>query len=340
MTLLELCHELGLDPKRTAATKGGEYHSSCPECGGCDRFAIWPNEGRTGHYWCRQCKRHGDGIQFYRDFLGMSFKEAQIHAGASRCEFSEYREQRDWAQSRKPTGVWIEKAEEFVESCHQRLLIDQEAMATVAARGLTLETTKMHRLGWNPMTRFCFHSEWGLEGDVERPRFCLPIGMVIPAYNRFEGDCSISKIKIRRADWKESDKWPKYYEVPGSSKAPALYGFRVSQIAMLVEAELDALLVLQETEGICTCVALGGATKRPDAATAEWLKGRRLILFSLDFDDAGDNEYHYWASSFPQLGKWRSDSHKSPADSFLLGNVNLREWFLAGVEFWEAAKND
>jgi hypothetical protein len=30
MTLLELATEVGLDPKKVATTKGGEYSSSCP----------------------------------------------------------------------------------------------------------------------------------------------------------------------------------------------------------------------------------------------------------------------------------------------------------------------
>ena len=340
MALLALASEAGLNPKRISSSKGGEWHCPCPSCGGCDRFALWPG---TGRYWCRQCKRHGDEIQFCRDFLGMSFQNAQMLIHGSSVSAGDIYFQKnvklDSSAIYKPTSTWTGKAEEFVESCHRQLLIDQEASTAIAARGLTLDAVRMHRIGWNPVTEFCFHSDWGLDGDTLRSRLCLPKGLVIPTYDVL-GSGSLSKIKIRRADWKEGDKWPKYHEIPGSSKAPALYGFRVSQIVMLVEAELDALLVLQETGGFCACVALGGATKRPDAITAEWLKKRRLILYSLDFDDAGDREYSYWKSSFLQLGKWRSDSHKSPADSFLLGNVNLREWFLAGVEFWEAAKND
>lgn len=72
--LLGLVEDYGLNLRKTSNSQGGEYHSSCPACGdGIDRFVIWPQLNR---YWCRRCKISGDGIQFCRDFLGMSFKEA------------------------------------------------------------------------------------------------------------------------------------------------------------------------------------------------------------------------------------------------------------------------
>src|SRR5690242_16295494 len=84
MDLLELAEKVFLIPKRTSTTNGGEYHSACPRCqAGEDRFIIWPNIDR---YWCRQCKITGDGIQFCRDFLAMSFHEARTHMGRSQHE--------------------------------------------------------------------------------------------------------------------------------------------------------------------------------------------------------------------------------------------------------------
>ena len=71
--LIELIQSAGINAKKTSSTKGGEFHSACPDCGGRDRFTIWPEIGR---YWCRQCKKSGNAIQFCRDFMGMSFQEA------------------------------------------------------------------------------------------------------------------------------------------------------------------------------------------------------------------------------------------------------------------------
>ena len=77
--LIELLEELGITPKKTASTHGGEYHSPCPICGGDDRFCIWPNKelGKVeGAYWCRQCGISGDTIKFCMNFCGLGFKEA------------------------------------------------------------------------------------------------------------------------------------------------------------------------------------------------------------------------------------------------------------------------
>ena len=61
---------------RIGPTNGGEYASACPYCGGRDRFRIWPNEGETGRFWCRQCNEHGDLIDHLRRQKGMTFQEA------------------------------------------------------------------------------------------------------------------------------------------------------------------------------------------------------------------------------------------------------------------------
>src|SRR5437879_973514 len=85
MNVIDLLEEMGVQTKRVASCKGGEYHSRCPDpsCDGKDRFCIWPKEGNDGRYWCRQCLRKGDAIQFCRDFMGMDFPSACAKVGRS-----------------------------------------------------------------------------------------------------------------------------------------------------------------------------------------------------------------------------------------------------------------
>jgi phage/plasmid primase-like uncharacterized protein len=71
--------------KHVASTNGGEYAGPCPWCGGTDRFRVWPNEGETGRYWCRQCQRSGDGIQFLRDVHGITYRDACRMLGVYVC---------------------------------------------------------------------------------------------------------------------------------------------------------------------------------------------------------------------------------------------------------------
>ena len=55
-----------------------EYAGPCPECGGNDRFVVWPDKGR---FWCRQCDKHGDLIDFLQWQRGMTYAQACQAAG-------------------------------------------------------------------------------------------------------------------------------------------------------------------------------------------------------------------------------------------------------------------
>jgi hypothetical protein len=66
------------------------------------------------------------------------------------------------------------------------------------------------------------------------------------------------------------------------------------KIAVILESELDALLIQQFASDLVFCIALGGAQKNPDLEIHELLKSTPLILFSLDFDEAGKNAYCFW----------------------------------------------
>lgn len=85
--------------------------------------------------------------------------------------------------------------------------------------------------------------------------------------------------------------------MPGSVDCIPVFGDAYEQVVVVVEAELDAMLVVQEVESIC-CIALGGAQKRPDASLHQWLLEKKLIIFALDFDEAGKKEYPYWRSTY------------------------------------------
>ena len=324
MNLLELVIQIGLQPKKEASSKGGEYSASCPACFGENRFRMWPNQPPRGGYWCRRCGIKGDSIQFCRDFLGATFKEAkeQIGEPLSPSRLSD-------RTTLFPTHSWQEKAEEFCSSAHRRLLIAPEALALLKSKyGLTLATVEWYRIGWNPEKRFQLRSEWGLD-NLEK-KICLPRGPVIPDLM----DGKVSKLKIRDFDWKEGDSFGKYKLIPGGSNHTSVVGFRSNQTVVIVESEFDAMLLVQEIGEFCTCVALGGASNRPDPDTCAWLKQRPLILYSLDCDAAGREHYDYWRSNFPNLRPWQAESRKSPADSFVLDQVSLGEWFEAGIRYW------
>lgn len=171
----------------------GEYAGPCPRCGGVDRFLVWPGEGTTGRYLCRQCEAQGDGIQFLRDFHGMGYHEARE---ALRLPTSSAGQRKNGAcaatawepkEARQPSTEWQAAAEKFLSVCHRRIACEAAA-AFLQGRGLSLDTARRFQLGWHPADRFDAPEAWGLEpwknSNGNPCRLFLPAGAVIPIRRR------------------------------------------------------------------------------------------------------------------------------------------------------------
>ena len=343
MTLLELAQDLGLDFKKTSHCKGGEYHSACPACGeGVDRFVIWPEHNR---YWCRRCNVSGDSIQFCRDFMGMSFGEAcQRINNTSRfhnpCQLKRPIQGRlSFAQ--EPAKNWQDKASAFVNWAHRRLKSSPMAMSELHQRGFHDQTIIQNKLGYsiNSYSSGCHdffreRSEWGLPCEYKvggkAKKLWLPAGLVIPTISN---DGSVYKLKVRR-EWHIQDPLPKYVEISGSKTCPSLYGEITKKVAIILESELDAMLIQQEAGDVCCCVALGGATKRPDFYTDHLLRKFTLLLWCLDNDEAGKNAALWWRNTYAHLRFWPIPIGKSPGDAVKDHKINLRGWILKGIQFY------
>lgn len=157
MNILDLAEELNLLPKRFSLTNGGEYKSKCPKCQeGTDRFCMWPNQGLSGRYWCRVCEAKGDGIQFRRDFLGLTFHQAcqkvnvtpELKILPSRVRRHTFEPQ----QASLVHPIWQQVAKRFVDYSHKNLLREPSVIHQLEQRGITTETIKRFCLGWNPTT--------------------------------------------------------------------------------------------------------------------------------------------------------------------------------------------
>lgn len=332
--LVELAQQIGIDPKKVSVSRGGIFHSPCPYCGGKDRFTILEKEG---WYWCRQCKKGGDAIQFCRDFLGISFYDALRRVGRE-SETNWCSPFRSSVQSgfvpvktEKPLSVWQSQARPFVSKCHQRMLADSNSLKKLLDRGFDRSSLERYQLGWNQDNQLDRRPDWGVElefkANGKEKMLWLPRGIVIPYLNGNE----VIKIKIRRADWHPDDEWPKYIEVTGSMKTPSIFGDEGSNFGILVESELDAMLIQQVAGDLCYSIAIGGCGKKPDQQAHRFLGNLSGILFSLDFDEAGKKVYEFWRSTYPKLRPWIVPRGKSPGDALKLG-VDLREWIIDGLK--------
>ncbi len=328
MGILDIAREDGLEPKKVAATKGGEYHSPCPACGGKDRFIIWDKLNR---YMCRQCNKKGDEIQYYKDFRGLSYVEACQKIGnelrdnpfVKRGSLQEERLASCFEPriAKMPSLKWRLAAVSFSQYCYEQLKKTRFALDLFQKRGFSEQTIDQFHLGWNPNTLWLERERWGI--GSEGKKLWIPKGLLIPTY-----DCTtreLVKLKIRRSDWYDGDTLPKYVEISGSMQTPSVYGGAEGKPVFVVESELDAILLQQCAGDLCCSMALGGASKRPDAVAHQLLVNAPAIVFSLDVDHAGALAYRWWRREYPRMKLCPPPIGKSPGDAFLKG-IDLKVW--------------
>lgn len=330
MEILDLAIKDNLNPKKVASTNGGEYHSPCPSCGGIDRFIIWNIKNR---YYCRKCGKTGDIIQYLRDFYNLSFKEACSRANIITNSNVKTNVKKTLIFNPKeiemPDLIWQTKASDFILKSHEHLLNNPESIRLLQNRGFSLDSINKYKLGFNPESTW---EDWQLKKSDRK--IWLPKGFVIPSFV----EDKLNKIKIRRSDWHLNDTLPKYVEIHGSSAGLSIYGNNFNLPNIVLESELDAMLVQQEASNLCLSIALGGATKRPDYYINSLLIKTPLIIFSLDYDEAGMKAYNWWKNIYKNIFIWIAPFEKSVGDAFLKG-LNIQEWVSLGIkEYFKSKK--
>jgi len=347
MNILDLLREKSIEPRRVSNNKGGEYHSPCPGCGGDNRFHVWSeqNNGR-GSWWCRGCGKGGDGIQFLREFSGMSFKDACSRLGIKKTTGGNYH--RPWKAAPVPPrqlakkvleprpdgsvlAPWQQQAEKLLQSAEAHLQEDPAALDHLQkTRGITPETARRFRLGLlffpgGRNCRFSSRKKWGVppKDKGKKPdALWIPRGLLIPGFNA-AGE--LVRLRIRRPDTDHQAGGPKYYILPGSGADPYLI-YDKQLAVVVVESELDAFLLVQEVGDLVGVLAMGSSAPRPTAAIHEILSRGNLILLAFDADEAGQKAAERWR-------RWYDHAYsclvpggcKDPGEAWQAGE-NLRAW--------------
>lgn len=236
--------------KRIAATCGGERAGSCPRCGGRDRFHV---QG-TGRWMCRQCHpRWGDTIDYVRWRDEISFVDACKALGGApgrptrapgKPSATEAR-----SESRPRSMFWQKKAHAFVAWAERQLWQDQQALAYLRGRGLSDDTIRFARLGWNPRRSLCRDPRaWGLERRRRGDRMVLHRGWTIPNAGRGV----LWGVNVRRPDGEIGCYGDKYRSIRGSQKV--MYGLDTlagREDAIIAEGEFGGELAQQLERAPC-----------------------------------------------------------------------------------------
>jgi DNA primase len=338
MTIMELLAADGYFSKKVASTGGGEYAGPCPFCrDGKDRFRVWPEQGEGGRWWCRQCGKSGDVIQYLREMRGLSFREACAYIGkvVSPSPHSRMTTRPHWQPRRttKPGELWQARARRLVEEGEERLFQPQGQGKDLLdwlreKRGLSAETVKVHHLGFHPKDTWDKPEHWSLEPVLKdngvAKKLWVPRGLIIPY---FKGE-HLLRMRIRRPRGAGD---PRYYLLKGSDTRAMVWS-PDRPVILVVESELDGMLLNQEAADLAGVVALGSAQARPDHAVAAVLRQSRLILIALDGDDPGAREaWRWWTKHFPQARRWPPIDGKDPGEMWQAG-VDLCTWVMVGIE--------
>lgn len=344
MNILDLVRQDGLYFKRKGATNGGEYAGPCPFCGGTDRFVMWPLKRgkRGGSYWCRQCGKYGDAIQYLKEFHGMGFREVCNYLNVNPDQLTPLvRHEYVWTprEPGMPCEVWRKKAGVFLKEAIGALWSGngiETRRWLQEMKGLHEDTIHTAMLGLNIKKIEKKRESWGLEPMMNektgKPRtIWLPAGIVIPCIH----DGEVIRLRIRRFN---AERGKHYIVVPGSDMRAMVFG-PDSESMCIIENEIDARLLYQEAGDVTGVVAIGSAGARPDRDTDRILRKSKVILVSLDFDAldskgkrAGATHYHkFWSRQYIQSRRWPCPIGKDPAEAFCAG-LNLRIWIESALQ--------
>jgi len=308
--------------KRVASTNGGEYAGPCPFCGGRDRLRVQPEANGKGRWFCRQCTDGPDGGGHWLDAIDYVRRRDSLDYRQA-CDLLDIEGQRPQERPSPPRPTVPQTGQvamfdqtaalAVVGECERALWDDAGAKARVwlAGRGITEETVRAWRLGYNPKRR-------------EVCGLVIPRGVVIPC---FVGD-AVQYIKVRRPA--PPLPGPKYQQVKGGKGA--LFGLNHltgKRVAVICEAELDAILLHQEAGDLVDVVALGSKGTRPALPWLAHLAGAARWLVALDRD--ADNAADWWGTFSGRVRRVRPLQGNDLTD-FAQAGGDLRAWVIYHLE--------
>lgn len=238
-----------------------EWSSSCPQCGGDDRFVLF-EIGRGGFPFAF-CRQDPDGHRWY---------PAKDHK-LSQSEIDEFKRNQIEVEKAR-----IEASKRTIEILQNDRLWEhffanniEYSMNEYRKRGLSDSWIKYLKLGFIPD----YTIKNRAHGKYHSPAFTIPIWSV---------GGFVQNIKLRMADPKEPrDRYRNYYESGRSFLYVPLYDLPLTGAGVVVEGEFKAAVVEQHLDDVNYRV-VGLQSKTPDAELVSELKDLDPIYLCLDPD--------------------------------------------------------
>lgn len=272
-------------------------------------FSIYDSGRRWKcHSSCPADANGGDVIQFYMLWKDVDFKRAcaelSARIGVSPAQRSHPRPTLVSARIplSPPNEKWRCRAEQFSTWAEANLsgkAGDGARKYLEKERGLSPETQRAFRLGYNPTNLYDSPANWGLDGR----KIWLPRGIVIPGFAQQQP----WYVKIRRPlpgdalgqyidAWRKRDSLPDVkFSGPRGGRS-TLFRLELSDhlpVLVLTEGEFDAMLLWECCPDFCDAGTLGGARAKFDALDLAQLTRYLVILAVHDDDQAGEAGREY-----------------------------------------------
>jgi hypothetical protein len=264
-------------------------------------FVIYDNGQRWKcHSSCPPDSSGGDVISFYMAWKQVDFKTAVQELSERMCSTVSEPAPMPYPKQYVPPAQWKNRAAEFITYAEQNLN-DSVLDYLINERGLSPETARAFRVGYNPRNTFEAPSRWGMDGK----KIWLPRGIVIPGLWKGEP----SYIKIRRP--LENDALGKYvpkWEVrdgapdvkfggPRGGKSILFHAELLDHLPVLIltEGEWDTMLMWEHCADLCDAGTIGGAQSKFDLLDLVLLTRYQKIFVVHDNDRAGDRGREYIA---------------------------------------------
>ena len=307
---------------------GNTLHGKCPtghesKNGNCFSVNI------SGNYFqCFSCRESGDVVKLVQIGKGLTFTDSlkwladtfgiaddPNYQNGTTVQKAEWTPKAIEAKE-SDNPKWQSKALSFISYAERQLAESPEIMGYLTeGRFLSPDTVKHFRLGYNPKAVYTPCEDFGLSGD----KVLIPKGIVIP----YLSGNRVLRLRVRK-------EVGGYHVVRGSHTTPYQIDNGKS-VWMIVESELDAFLVHQETSDMVNVAALGSASIRPDEALNEKLMKAGKIVCSMDFDEAGDKAFFgFWKKRYPNVSDFPVIEGKDPCEMVKAG-IPIRDWVEAAL---------
>lgn len=295
----------------------GELRGPCPFCGeGEDRFAIFAEakNGRShnGRFNCRQCGRHGDGLQYLAYKTGQSFPDV-VHQvlgdgwqppAATAVPLKQTAEKRPFDRE-----LWQERLEPMLYHAVDYLVQEKDAGAAAAVRwlakrGIFEQQIAVYGLGFNP--------EWkNIYG-----RYRLAPGLLLPRWGR--GGWPLAAVNVYVSK-EHREKYGERRFVRGSRVDVPFGGHLVNNATgaiWVTEGELDAVLLSRFLPAGHVALTYGGNECLP----ADWtIFQDREVYLCFDNDQAGAKAVATWRQHLEHARKTAVPMGKDITEFWQLG---------------------